>query len=103
MFAEGVEEAVEVVFAGEGIDHGDPQGAHAVEVGGDDVELAGFDEPAAEFELEPAEPFGWRVAKGLGDVAEDDDVALGFVKGLEIGGGHELLVESAAEVEGHVD
>ena len=43
------------------------------------------------------------VAQRGRDVAEDHDVALRLVQGHEVGGGRELLVEGAAQGEGHVD
>ncbi len=103
VFPERVEEAVEMLFAGEGVDDGDAEGADAVEVGGDDVELAGLDEAAAQLKLEMSHALGQHIAEGVGDVAEDDDVALGIVQGDEVGRGRELFVERPAEVEGDVD
>ena len=89
--AECVQEAVEVFGAGEWIDDRHAQGADAVEIGRHDVELARLDQPAAELQLEAADPFGRSAAKRVGNVAENDDVALRLVERLEIGRGGKLL------------
>ena len=87
----------------ERVHDGDPQRADPLGLGGDDVEPAGLDDVPAEFQLKRADPIRRGIAQPFGQVAEYDDVALGFVQRLKIVGRLEFLVELPTHVERDVD
>ena len=68
-----------MVLGREWVDDRDPQGADAVDVGLDDVELARFDEAAANAAVEFADLLRRGIAKLVRNVAEHHDVALRLV------------------------